>query len=334
MKMNNNDYLENFLLEKEQNEERSQATINSYRSDLAQFLEFVQKDIQELTKADTLAYKRMLKKIFNQVNTRNRKIVALRQFLLYLQDEYNMLSEIPVGKIKLEKVQGKKQRSIVFTEKTFADIVRSVKKANNYKSLVLLYTLRYTGIRVSELQWFTRDKIKNDTITVIGKGDKTRDVFIPKFLQRMFREYVKRYPSRPDNPYLFQGRPEIQQDTTRELKERSISRSRVHNIMKDYAEKAGITEVKSHAHALRHLFVVENIKVHGIEKTAIMVGHSDIKTTQGYNTISEAELIQDMNEASNEQYQQHKQLMRDRGKQEKQKKKRGRPKKRKTRRKK
>lgn len=324
--MTNHDYLESFLLEKEQNEWKSPYTITSYRKDVLQFFACIQKELQTITMVDVLGFKRMLKETFEKVSTRNRKIVAIRQFLLYLQRKHLLLKDISVNNIKLEPIQERQQRTLVFTEETFADIIRYVKKVDDYKALVLLYTLRYTGIRVSELRWFTRDKIKNDTITVVGKGDKTRDVFIPKFLQRMFREYIKRYPSRPDNLYIFQGRP-IKK--AKEIIERSISRSRVHNIIKFYAEKARIIDVKSHAHALRHLFVVENIKLHGIEKTAIMVGHSDIKTTQGYNTISEAELIRDMNAASNEQYQQHKQLMREREKQAKQKKKRGRPRKRK-----
>ena len=139
-----------------------------------------------------------------------------------------------------------------------------------YKRLSLIVkTLFATGLRISELIGITNNHIKTNgvcKITVLGKGNKSRQVKIPMELYNEIREVFSE-----KSEYLFCN------SHGNKLQQSNLFAE----IRKAYDEKLGINNVGLHTH--RHLFATELIKA-GIQINEVskMLGHSSIAVTTKY----------------------------------------------------
>lgn len=126
-----------------------------------------------------------------------------------------------------------------------------------------------TGIRVSELRYFTVEAVRRGEVTVSCKA-KTRTILLPKKLQRFLLEYAGK--NSIDSGAIFVtrgGKP--------------LDRSNIWTQMKRLCEEAGVRPSKVFPHNLRKLFART---FYGIEKDiaklADILGHSSIDTTRIY----------------------------------------------------
>lgn len=153
---------------------------------------------------------------------------------------------------------------------------RRMEKIADQRMRAMLLTFRATGIRVSELKFFTVEAIRAGRITVRNKG-KIREVFIDEATQRILLEYCDK--AGIERGVVFRGRGGG-----------PLSRNAVWRSMKILAGRAGIALSKVFPHNLRHLFAVERYRAdHDIESLRLDMGHSVITTTQRYlkRTLSE-----------------------------------------------
>lgn len=273
-----------YLLENE----KSKKTIESYVLDIKNFFGFYKKDISEITKNDIQDYKTYLRTCTNKngdplsVRTLNRKLVGLHQYIEFMNEIHG--AGITV-KVKQEKVQTQDIQDDILDNNDVIRIIRAAEKEDDVRAKAIFYTLFYTGTRVSEMLQFRKHDIKKDTIEVLGKGDKTRKVFIPKKLTDVWKQYEKVRIDKTD--YLFTG-------------ERGrLSRQTVHNIIKKYTGKArGIDKDIAHAHAFRHLYA-RNLASLGINPVLIaqLLGHR-LNVTGIYMAESKKELLKAINQLS------------------------------------
>jgi site-specific recombinase XerD len=141
-----------------------------------------------------------------------------------------------------------------------------------------------TGLRVSELASLNIDSVdlKKDEFSVRGKGEKIRPVFLSTAAKEAIMAYLKK---RKDlGEALFSGLSPATSKTQAaggRLTTRSIER-----MIKHYAAKAGITR-KVTPHTLRHSFATD-LLANGADLRAVqmMLGHSNISTTQIYTHIT------------------------------------------------
>ena len=268
---------EDFLIDNE----KSTNTVESYESDIKQFLSFIDKEnVLETNKKDVQDFKDYLYKNGISVKTINRKLVAISQFIKFLNSKYNARIDFT---IKREKQQKQEYLNDMLTKEDFQNMVTAAKKKNDMRAVTIFYTLYYTGMRVSEMLQLKINDIKKDVVLIRGKGNKYREVLIPLKLKAIWNKYSKvRYEN---TDYLFSGQ------------RGPINRQTVHNIIKYYAKLAGIKAEKAHAHNFRHLYCL-NLIDHGvgIDTIADLAGHSNIDTTRIYTRRTKNDLFQTINQ--------------------------------------
>ena len=135
-------------------------------------------------------------------------------------------------------------------------------------------TIACTGIRISEIKYFTVERVKFGKIEIYNKG-KYRRIFLPKVLQRKLLSYCH-------NNQIAEGWIFVTKNG--KLKDRS----NIWREMKRLKEKAGVAESKIFPHNFRHLFARIYYKVtKDITGLADLLGHSSINVTRIYTATTE-----------------------------------------------
>lgn len=155
-------------------------------------------------------------------------------------------------------------------ELTRAEYLRLLEAAAGRPQLrLLLETICGTGIRVSELKYFTAETVKNGQIEIRCKG-KIRTILIPGKLQKRLLDYAKKNGIR--SGALFLGRDG-----------QPLSRSCIWGRMKRLCAAARVQACKVFPHNLRKLFARAFYAIEkDIAKLADVLGHSSINTTRIY----------------------------------------------------
>ncbi len=304
-------YLREFLEHLEIEKNRSQKTIENYSFYLQRFLGWLgDKDPEDISAEEVRKYRLWLNRLIDahgeplKKNTQNYHLIALRSFLKYLakRDVKTLTPE----KIELMKIP---DRQVAFVEGS--DLNRlletpllninpksEIQNPKNFESMkyrdkAILELLFSTGLRVSELANLKKENvnIKKDEFSVMGKGKKTRVVFLSEQAKYWLKKYVD---SRMDlNPYLFvshdkrtsSGKSVKNKNDEKPLTPRSIQR-----IVQKYARAAGITKPVT-PHTLRHSYATDLLQNGAdIRSVQTMLGHSSITTTQIYTHITDKEL--------------------------------------------
>ncbi|HVS02022.1 MAG TPA: site-specific tyrosine recombinase XerD [Thermoanaerobaculia bacterium] len=146
--------------------------------------------------------------------------------------------------------------------------------------LELLYA---TGLRVSELVGLTLGQLRLDAgfLVAFGKGSKERIVPVGEQAERWLRRYLAEV-----RPRLGRGR---HQQVFLNHRGAPLTRQGLWKIVKGHARAAGVRQVSPHV--LRHSFATHLLE-HGADLRAVqmMLGHSDISTTQIYTHIHQRRL--------------------------------------------
>lgn len=219
--------------------------------------------------------------------TQNYYMIALRTFLKYL--DRHEIPSLSASKIELAKV-GSRDLDLL----SRADLLRliSAPDETDEKSLrdrAILETLFSTGLRVSELCQLNRDiDLKRDEVSVRGKGEKVRVVFLSPTAKKKIKRYLDIRRDVDEALFVSTGRTAVAR-SLRDLSLRLTARS-IERIVKHYASKAGITK-KVTPHVIRHSFAT-NLLQNGadIRSVQVMLGHSDISTTQIYTHVTDKKL--------------------------------------------
>lgn len=247
-------------------EEKSAATKEKYLRDVRAFFDFAAEE--PVTKELVLQYKQRLSEKKYAIRSINSMLASLNSFFRFLGWE-----DCRVKSLKI-------QRMIYCPEEkelTKAEYMRLLNAAKGQEQLeLILQTICSTGIRVSELSYFTVEAVSQGEVRISCKN-KNRIILIPGELKKMLLSYAKRYEyisgaifrTRSGNP---------------------ISRSSIWARMKKLCEKARVNPSKVFPHNLRKLFAKTFYKMEkDIAKLADILGHSSINTTRIYIMTSGAE---------------------------------------------
>lgn len=247
-------------------EERSAATQEKYLRDARTFFQAAEGN--EITKELVVAWKKNLIARGYAVRSVNSMIASINSLLDFLG-----MQTCKVKSIRL-------QHQTYCTEDkelTKAEYLRllSASKKNEQLNLVL-QTICGTGIRVSELRFFTVEAISRGEITVHCKS-KTRTILVPGKLKKLLLSYAKKHGIRNGAIFITKkGRP--------------LDRSNIWTQMKRLCTVAGVNPSKVFPHNLRKLFART---FYGLEKDiaklADILGHSSVDTTRIYimTTVTE-----------------------------------------------
>lgn len=240
-------------------EEKSNATCEKYIRDVHGFQIFA--GSKQVTKELVVSWKKKLTEQGYAVRSINSMLASVNSFLCFMG-----WHDCKVKNIRLQ------HQTYCAEEKelTKAEYLRLLEasKANEQLNLVL-QTICGTGIRVSELRYFTVEAVRHSEITVNCKS-KTRTILIPGKLQKLLLNFAKQ--KHITTGAIFVGRSG-----------KPLDRSNIWRQMKQLCKVAGVKESKVFPHNLRKLFART---FYGIEKDiaklADILGHSSINTTRIY----------------------------------------------------
>jgi integrase/recombinase XerD len=289
-----NDYPENHLLDQFINQlkvERGLAanTVLAYSSDLINFYDFLKKirvSPLQVTQKELLAFMDDKK---SQLSSRSltRTIVAVRMFYRFLVSE---------GKITVNpaRLLGMPKMYQYLPEVLNRDEVEALLSQPNTDTALgkrdkAIFELLYaTGLRVTELVGLKINNINMEAgfVRTIGKGSKERIIPMGSKAVNAVKDYLMNGRSSlfgikgvKRSPYLFlnnRGHP--------------ITRQGLWKILKSCALKAGVTKSVT-PHMLRHSFATHLLEGGAdLRSVQIMLGHSDISTTQIYTHVARERL--------------------------------------------
>ena len=240
-------------------EEKSQATLEKYLRDVRAFSAYVGQ--KWITKEVTIQYKRYLKERGYAPRSINSMLASVNGFFSFA----NWL-DCKVKTLKLQKQVYCNEEQ----ELTKAEYSRLLAAAETKPQLrLVMQTICATGIRVSELRFFTVEAVQSGEVTVTCKG-KTRTILIPGKLRSLLKAYTKAQKIR--SGVIFRTRSG-----------KTLDRKTIWTQMKSLCLAAGIKPSKVFPHNLRKLFART---FYGLEKDiaklADILGHSSIDTTRIY----------------------------------------------------
>lgn len=240
-------------------EEKSTATVEKYLRDVRAFSAFLGKNA--LTKDSVLAYKHHLQQENYAVRSINSMLASVNAYLIYIGKP-----ECRVRALKLQK----QVYSAEEKELTKAEYQRLLKAAEKNEQLhLLMQTICATGIRVSELRFFTTEAVHLGEITIHCKS-KTRRILIPGKLRKLLLAYARKQKI-PSGPIF------------RTARGTPLNRRRIWARMKSLCRTAGVRPTKVFPHNLRKLFARTFYAMEkDIAKLADILGHSSIDTTRIY----------------------------------------------------
>lgn len=247
-------------------EEKSAATMEKYLRDLRAFYRYIQE--QSVTKEIVIAYKQHLQEENYAVRSINSMLASINSFFAYME-----WTDCKVKTLKLQKqVYCAEEKELSRNE--YAKLLKTAEK--NRKLWLVMQTICGTGIRVSELQFFTVEAVMQGEVVVNCKA-KTRTILIPSKLRKYLLDYSKKQRIR--SGIIFRTR-----------RGNPLNRKNIWAQMKALCKKAGINQEKVFPHNLRKLFART---FYGFEKDiaklADILGHSSIDTTRIYIMTTGAE---------------------------------------------
>ena len=261
-------------------------SIESYRRDLRHFGHFLQERSIETDQVDRLIIVRYFQTLRNSgIAARSvaRALAAIRGFYRFLVTERH-LERDPTENIENPKLWSNLPKTLQpeDVEALLAAPDRATEIGlRDHAMLELLYA---TGLRVSELVSVKIEDLVLDAgfLRTIGKGSKERIVPFGERAGSAIVDYLENARprfERRSSPYLFltnRGKPP--------------SRQSVWQRIVKYAREAGI-RTRISPHMLRHSFATHLLENGAdLRSVQMMLGHSDISTTQIYTHISKARL--------------------------------------------
>ena len=267
-------------------------TVAAYQHDLTKFAAFAKKrklSLEAVRRDDVVDFMADLYHQRLESKTVARHLVTLRSFFRFAQIN-ERIAEDPTINLESPKIRRSLPGYLRLEE---VERLLQQPDANNALGLrdrAMLEVLYSTGLRVSELTSLRVSDLdaKVGCVRCIGKGDKERIVpvgrkalgAVEKYLRHGRPELLKTGKAGP-SPYLFVNRRGVK-----------ISRVGVWKLLSTYGRRAGL-RVSLTPHMLRHSFATHLLEGGAdLRSVQLMLGHSDISTTQIYTHVVEERLKQ------------------------------------------
>ena len=254
---------------------------------------FVSKKRERCTKQTISYYSTILRKFFSEINMELDKITAdqvryyiaklslnglskcsqdnelrvLKSFFKWAFGE-GYISKIPTLNIKTVKQEKRIKKS--FTELQIEQMRKVLNNKGSLRDIAIFETLNSTGVRVSELNRMNISDIQDDEITVFGKGEKERIVYLNTKSKLAIQDYLK---SRNDNEealFISSKSPYTR-----------LSKGAIETMIRNLGKEAGVD--KAHPHRFRRTSATFALnRGMPIEQVQQMLGHENISTTTIY----------------------------------------------------
>ncbi len=268
----------------------SENTVVSYRNDLTKLLSWMNTNnyrLNYISLSGLQEYQTWLSDQDYKQSSRARMLSAIRRLFQYLHRE-KVRSDDPTALLVSPKLPKRLPKDL--TEEQVESLLNAqdLNDPIELRDKAMLELLYATGLRVTELVSLTTENIslRQGVVRVIGKGGKER--LVP--MGESAVEWIE--------TFIHQGRSELLGQQTSDVvfpskRAQQMTRQTFWHRIKHYAVIAGIDVEKLSPHVLRHAFATHLLN-HGADLRVVqmLLGHSDLSTTQIYTHVATERLKQ------------------------------------------
>lgn len=265
---------------------KSENTIDGYRNDLNIFYEFLKsrfkckeisdKIVNKVTLTDLHAYVTYLTKTRKNGNkAKARKIACLKSYYNYLK-LMGIVKENPSVDLETPKIEYRLPKHLTLEQaNSLLDVIDGRYKERDYCIIMLFLNC---GMRLTELVNIDLDDVRNDTLRVIGKGNKERTIYLNEVSLKAISDYLKVRPDVHERALFINSRK------TR------LEKKGVQHVVDKYLEQANLKGYS--VHKLRHtaatlMYQYGNVDIRALQE---ILGHESVATTQIYTHIQDEQL--------------------------------------------
>ncbi|ADZ20880.1 site-specific recombinase XerD [Clostridium acetobutylicum] len=286
---------------------KSERTIYNYKIDLILFFRFLKlyrglsKDadfedivindidssfLDSITLEDLFAFLSFTEEFRNNGSyARARKIAALRSFFKYISGKAKIIKENPT--LELESPSLPKRNPIYLTLEESQALLNSIDGPFKERDYCIITLFLNCGLRLSELVSIDISKIKGDTLTILGKGNKERTIYLNEMCLKAIEDYI---PVRNQKASSIKIEDKDALFISRKLTR--INQRTIELMVKKYALKANLDYEKLTPHKLRHtaatlMYKYGNVDIRSLQQ---ILGHESVSTTQIYTHIDDENL--------------------------------------------
>lgn len=268
----------------------SENTLASYRNDLVKLLQWLEDNHYKCASISAMGlneYQAYLVDREYKQTSRARMLSALRRFFQYLHRE-KIRGDDPTALLMSPKLPQRLPKDL--SEEQIHDLLEApnVDDPLELRDRAMLELLYATGLRVTELVSLTMENLslRQGVVRVTGKGDKER--LVPMGENAV--DWIQ--------TFLDQGRPVLLGEKSSDVvfpskRARQMTRQTFWHRIKHYAVIAGIDTDKLSPHVLRHAFATHLLNYGAdLRVVQMLLGHSDLSTTQIYTHVATERLKQ------------------------------------------
>lgn len=220
----------------------------------------------------------------NSNRTKARKTACLRSYFKYLHSIVKIIPENPA--LNLETPKNSSRLPVALTLKESKNLLTAIDKndsINEKRDYAIILMFLNCGLRLSELISIDMDSFKGDTLTIIGKGNKERTVYLNDVCLEAIQEYIE---VRPD------GKPGHEKALFLSNRKTRITQKGVQHMLDKYLKLAGLSVNKYSPHKLRHtaatlMYQYGHVDIRALQE---ILGHENISTTQIYTHVDKEQL--------------------------------------------
>ncbi len=288
---------------------RSELTVTEYTYDIVNFFRFYKrdrgivpkdtpleeidisditvKDINKVTSDDLLVFLIYLGREKKQSNaTRARHIASLKSFFKYCHSRKHLIDNNPAYDIETPKI-GKRLPKYLTLDQS-KDLLKAAYESPseyNERDYCMLTLFLNCGLRLAELRGIDLDHIHDSVLTVIGKGNKERTIYLNQACLDAISDWL---PKRAN----MKIKPSHQKALFVSKRGTRISDDMIQIIIKNLLMQAGIDTRVYSVHKLRHTAATLMYKYGHVDirNLQMILGHQSVSTTQIYTHVDDQQL--------------------------------------------
>ena len=204
-------------------------------------------------------------------------MAAIRSYFKYLYSIVKLLPENPA--LDLETPKNTSRLPVALSLDESKNLLSSISGTNEKRDYAIIMLFLNCGLRLSELIGINIDKIKGDTLTVIGKGNKERTIYLNDVCVKAIEDYLE---VRPDPKPGHEKALFISNRKTR------FSQKGIQHMLDKYLTESGLAGKGYSPHKLRHtaatlMYQYGHVDIRALQE---ILGHESISTTQIYTHIN------------------------------------------------
>ena len=288
---------------------RSELTVKEYKYDLICFARFYMQDhrmvpadtpfeeidvsgfgleqLNKVTTDDLLAFIIWLSRNRKQSNSsRARHVASLKSFFKYLHSKKHLIDSNPAYDLETPKIGKRLPKYLTLDQsRQLLETAYNSPHDSNERDYCMLTLFLNCGMRLSELRGIDIDDIHETTLTVIGKGNKERTIYLNDACLAALKDWMDK-----------RATMNIKHGATKALfiskRGTRISDDMIQITIKRLLLEAGIDTKVYSVHKLRHTAATLMYKYGQVDirNLQMILGHQSVSTTQIYTHVDESQL--------------------------------------------